>query len=437
MKKLLIYINIIIFIFLSIGCTKTITFDKKMLEQNIKDVCQKEYDLTNLRVSIKDKTLYVYLEVENILTDNPYVSEKTGEQLQSVLLTASRACLSTNADILFYRAVITDNKNIGIQFIITRYIKDIRRYILGDISRGEHGKRMNIGWEFNPILLGVSSVKNFFKDLSKESQTFILKNYFPKNITLENVSPCVYKVLEELTFKKGIKYSILDLKVKNISEHQALVYCKTNETYDLPDLSLIKKSIFPADFTNEYLFVVNTIKFPNIFSKIMSFYNITKKNGLVYEGFPEQYKKYSDLSLWSTDFSGETDLSMQQFLIKQVVQRIRVEFGSKKYEKLYKINLVRGSYYIKEDKRVFELNIDIDKIDSDEVLELLDNYYLDIIKRATDEILYVLRRYEFKEFDEVIVKYIPKNKKVIVNHELIEKYKDKKIKISDLCIDEK
>jgi len=431
MKKTLLYILFISCIFCNINCSKHATYTEENLLQSIKDVCQKEYKITDIKVSLTGKTLYIYMKLDNILLDSLELSEETSSKLEDILLTASRVSISTNANINFYKIVASDNKNPGIQFIITRYIKDIRRFMLGDISRGEYFKRLDMDIEFNPTILGSSTIKLFFKDLIAKDIVAIMKSYFPDNINLSNISPTIYTILSELSAKKDKKIEIIDIKSKRIDANKALIYCKTHETYSTgqPETTFL----FPKDFQNEYMFLINIKKFPRIIEKILSFYTTDTENKLKYVGCPKEFSQYSDLSTWKTDLSGEIDISLNQFLSQQIAQRIRNEFKTnKKLSQFYTVKAVQADLYETDNKQIFDFKINIVKGSSQEALNLFDDYYLKVLEESIDIILFVLRRYEVNSFDYINITYIPKEINFKLTHETIKAYRKKKITIKNL-----
>ena len=85
------------------------TYKKEDLEQSIIDVCKKEYNVSDISVSLKGKTLYIYLTLENIFLESLDPSAESRKKLEDILLTASRVCISTNAEIDFYKIVASDN----------------------------------------------------------------------------------------------------------------------------------------------------------------------------------------------------------------------------------------------------------------------------------------------------------------------------------------
>mgnify|MGYP001562821454 FL=1 len=417
-------------LFIHTGC-EIPTYKKENLEQSVIDVCKKEYNISDISVSKTGKTLYIYLKLDNIFLDSLDPSAESRRKLEDILLTTSRVCMSTNAEIDFYKIVASDDKNPGLQFIITRYIQDLTRFILGDISRGEFSLRLDMNFEFNPILMGSSLIKYFFEDLKKENVSSIMKKYFPNNVNLSNVSPIIYSMLSELSFRKERKFEIIELKSRRLTEQKAIIYCKTHEIYTKTGNTLLKDFLFPEDFYNEYLFIINIANYPKVIEKILSFYTINTQGKLDYIGFPKEFSQYSELNKWEEDLLGEVDLSLNEFLAKQIEHRILTEFKqNKKLISFYSVKSVTGEF--NQEKEIFKFNIDIIKNNSPEAMNLLDNYYLDILKSTIEIATYVIRRYEIKNFKGIEFYYKPKDKKIYLTPDLIENYKKKKITVKEI-----
>ena len=72
------------------------------------------------------------------------------DKITGVMLSAFRVALSSDKSIDFYTVITYDKKVPGAEVVMTRYIYDLRRFFLGDISRGEFAKRMVFDVRFNP-----------------------------------------------------------------------------------------------------------------------------------------------------------------------------------------------------------------------------------------------------------------------------------------------
>jgi hypothetical protein len=78
------------------------------------------------------------------------INTKSLDRITGVMLSASRVALSSDKSIDFYTVISYDKNTPGAEVVMTRYVQDLRRFFLGDISRGEFSKRMIFEIRFNP-----------------------------------------------------------------------------------------------------------------------------------------------------------------------------------------------------------------------------------------------------------------------------------------------
>ncbi|MFH1857295.1 MAG: hypothetical protein ABH845_00100, partial [Candidatus Omnitrophota bacterium] len=96
----------------------------------------------NVTVQRVGKTLGVYVPLEKLFDSTLRLSPEVGDQLDGVILSTSRVVLSTNDPPDFYVVVAQDKRIPGIELKLIRYVQDLRRFWLQDLSRGEFNKRM-------------------------------------------------------------------------------------------------------------------------------------------------------------------------------------------------------------------------------------------------------------------------------------------------------
>jgi len=145
------FISLSIFSILTIsGCKPS--YPRAKVFDSIVRLCKEEYN-TEVKVKIEGKTLGVYMAVDNLLASALQPSEESFERLGNVLQVLSRITLSTDADLEFITLVAKDSKITGFELILTRYVEDIKRFMVGDISRGEYVKRMLWETRVDPKLL--------------------------------------------------------------------------------------------------------------------------------------------------------------------------------------------------------------------------------------------------------------------------------------------
>lgn len=175
--KLLFAMAIFITLFAA-GCGE-ITYPKANLTEAVTNLCEKEYGL-NVDVSLVDNTLAIYLPLMHLFDAMLSLSEKAQDEIQNVLLGASRVVLSTDAEIRFYCVIAQDIKLPEIQLVIIKYTDDIKRAFYHDISRGEYFKRTIIDMNENPQAKKEKAITDVFEkmQLDEEMQEKVLDDFF-------------------------------------------------------------------------------------------------------------------------------------------------------------------------------------------------------------------------------------------------------------------
>ncbi len=122
------------------GCKPT--YKTGAAHQAIMEICEKEY---NVRVSVQtnDKTIGVFIPSINVLKSDLSFSDHVLEKIEHVMLTVTRVSLSSETKYDFF-VVSTRDVRTGVEISFVRYIKDIRRLIMDDISRTDFFQRMII-----------------------------------------------------------------------------------------------------------------------------------------------------------------------------------------------------------------------------------------------------------------------------------------------------
>ena len=140
---------LILLMFMGSGCKPT--YPKTKVSDSIMNLCRDEYN-TEVRVKSKGRTLGVYMPVDNLLDSSLQPSEESFEKLGNVLHVLSRVALSTDADLEFITLVTRDSKISGFELVFARYVEDIKRFMVGDISQGEYMKRMDWETRLDPLV---------------------------------------------------------------------------------------------------------------------------------------------------------------------------------------------------------------------------------------------------------------------------------------------
>jgi len=131
------------------GCALTYPTQADMIE-GVKRLCKNEYGI-DVKAKVAGKTLGVYMPIKGLFNlKNMQLSQEALKKVDGVMLSVSRVALSGSKKIDFYTVVTADEDVPGAEVILTRYVKDLRRFIFRDISRGQFAKRMVVDVRFNP-----------------------------------------------------------------------------------------------------------------------------------------------------------------------------------------------------------------------------------------------------------------------------------------------
>ncbi|MFH1645087.1 MAG: hypothetical protein ABIB11_01565 [Candidatus Omnitrophota bacterium] len=158
-RSVFIIINILLCLVVS-ACAPTFQ-GNECIKQGVKNLCQKEYGV-EVDVKIVDATLCVRIPLEGVFDSNTMqIAPEALKKIDGVMLSVSRVSLSCDAPILFYKVITIDNNIPGIEVTITRYVNDLKRYMYGDISRGEFTKRMIFDVQYLPQAAGSDWLNDF------------------------------------------------------------------------------------------------------------------------------------------------------------------------------------------------------------------------------------------------------------------------------------
>ena len=205
MKRLFPFL--ILFMFMSSGCKPT--YPKIKISDSITKLCRDEYH-TQVKVNTVGKTLGVYMPVDNLLDSSLEPSEESFEKLGNVLHVISRVALSTDADLEFITLVARDSKISGFELVLTRYVEDIKRFMVGDISRGEYIKRMLLETRLDPMVL-LSYLASDAKKEQPESEDFSIEEVHLPDFLARQIS---HRIEEKFKEDKHLKKNFEVVAVK-------------------------------------------------------------------------------------------------------------------------------------------------------------------------------------------------------------------------------
>jgi len=139
-KPQIILTALTLLIFLS-GCIVIKpTYTKENLVESITELCKKEYGVEP-KVSLVGETVWVYLGLTRLITEDIQWDKEMGEKIGNVVLGTNRVLLSMKPRPQFMVVVASDIKERGIDYSIKTWIPDIVKYQLQFISRDEFSQR--------------------------------------------------------------------------------------------------------------------------------------------------------------------------------------------------------------------------------------------------------------------------------------------------------
>jgi hypothetical protein len=138
MKILKLFLSVFLFFSFSFNGCKA-TYPKEDLVGSIEKLCKKEVG-KNVECIKTGKTLYTILYLDNMLDKEMKINDKTLDLIQNVMLSVNRVVLSTDAKIDFFVVIIADQAS-GMELIFTQYMDDLKRWMLGSISREDFFSR--------------------------------------------------------------------------------------------------------------------------------------------------------------------------------------------------------------------------------------------------------------------------------------------------------
>ncbi len=160
-------------LFLS-GCAPT--YPKEKITKGIIDLCKKEYKVT-VDTKVLGNTVAVYLPVEHLFDAVLSLDTKASKKINDVILGVTRVTLSTDAKFEFYVVIAQDPKMPEIEIVYIRYVGDVKRFLLGDISRDEYAKRAVIQMKTPPQMEREKILKDLFAKLNIENADEMIKEY--------------------------------------------------------------------------------------------------------------------------------------------------------------------------------------------------------------------------------------------------------------------
>jgi len=179
-KRFSIISFFVIAAFLLSGCGPT--YPKEKLKGLLVKLCQDEYGI-DVKVEERGGTLYIFMPQEHLLDYRMGILPDAEDKLNNVLLSASRVALSTDADFKFFCIIVQDTAVPEIELVFVRYVEDMKRYLFGDISRGEYFDRMIIDIKLTPQAQKEKAIRDVFKTMKLDDKwaQSVINDYFSRN----------------------------------------------------------------------------------------------------------------------------------------------------------------------------------------------------------------------------------------------------------------
>ena len=176
-SSLLYLLSSVVFLLSLSGCAPT--YPKEQFAESIVRICKTEYKL-DVKAGTAGKTVAIYVPLAELWDATFSLTKQAGEQINDVILSVSRVALSTDAQYDFYVVIAHDVRIPEIQIIIVKYVDDVKRFMLNDISRGEFSKRMLIDKRISPQAKKEHAVKEVFEKmgLDKKWQDSVMNDFF-------------------------------------------------------------------------------------------------------------------------------------------------------------------------------------------------------------------------------------------------------------------
>ncbi|MCD4813664.1 hypothetical protein K8S19_08240 [bacterium] len=137
-SKLVILLGLVIPVMA--GCRAS--YPTGSVEETIKQICEKEYGV-DVTVATRNKTVGALIVMPDTLLSDLTFSDQALNKIENVMLTTSRVTLSSEFVFDFFVISLRD-ADTGVEVSFVRYIKDIRRLIMDDISRSDYFQRLLI-----------------------------------------------------------------------------------------------------------------------------------------------------------------------------------------------------------------------------------------------------------------------------------------------------
>jgi len=144
------------------------TYTKEKAAEAVIALCRNEYGL-KVNAWLSGETLYVYLPVASLTTIDKELASTIQRDINRLVVSATRVCLSMNPRMEFLVITVTDIKQHGIEYKIINYVPDLVKLQYNAISRNDFSSRSIISISQNPLAVGDEEGKYIRKEPVKKA----------------------------------------------------------------------------------------------------------------------------------------------------------------------------------------------------------------------------------------------------------------------------
>jgi len=428
------------------GCSKE-SYPADKIREDLLEICQKEYGITELDVEIVDNTIGVYLPLKKLFATDFKEAVASGkvsnvenlfepsaealDKVEDVLFSISRVILSTDRPLDFYVLQATDIESTGLQLVLKGYVNDIKRVRIWDIPRSEYRKRVIHELRLNQAVIWHKPVRQFFEDLPKLSFEKLGEDYFEETLPADTIKNIFLDVFPDVDGVLDISHwDIMDIRSTELSHRSAVVYTKVAPKGKVEELTSDKREL-------EYLFIVTMKRGEGKISRVIPFQFQNQDGTFEKIDFPPELQIGESLSSWKKEFYVEPIL-LGGFLAQQLTRRVQGVLAEDERIR----NTVREAkleFGYSEDPNQeashFTLNADVRlrDFDSYRVESFVMNEDISyLLGLASREFVNVLRGYSFGDYDYLELNITQDSNPRILGREDLELFRRNKINIKTL-----
>lgn len=390
------YIAILLFlILLSSGCGKIFapTYTKDNIPSSIQKLCREEYGIgEKVDVKISGKTVGVRLHLDELLDINLKLQEKALDKLQKLLRIIRRICLSTDADLAFF-VIIGYEKKLGIEVMFYSYIDDLKRVSADWMSPDDYFQRLIRNMQMDTLKWGNNRIDKFLNDMESGNMLKVITNDFSKNVKFSELNTEFLRILTDMNKKSLIKWSLVKSNSIPVGSQERLYYIEAKEYYT-PAPNLNHELQYPSGTIHKFYILIT-----------IDDLNALIKNIYTPQTLPKVYAELGEPSKWNANEFFVEDITFQEFLSFQIVQRIQTELSEEKKEDNEISFSLKGDFIVKDridtqvkladpSENIFKITISPRKQKKPEIPQKIIDIVLNTIKD-------VCNKYKFYDMGEI------------------------------------